>query len=98
MPGYNKYSFLKNAGTLGKYLDVNKLPRLSVSSLDEQYTIQPDIHQRPDILAHKLYGNSRLFWVFALRNPDILIDPINDFKEGLEITLPSAETVKKIGG
>ena len=54
MPGYNKYSFLKNAGTLGKYLDVNKLPRLSVSSLDEQYTIQPDIHQRPDILAHKL--------------------------------------------
>jgi hypothetical protein len=36
--------------------------------------------------------------VFALRNPDVLVDPINDFVEGTVIQLPSGNTVKKIAG
>lgn len=46
-------------------------------------------HLRPDVLAYDLYGNSKLWWVFAQFNQDTLLDPILDFKSGLEITVPT---------
>jgi len=92
-------SFLKNAGTLdGTFLDLNNLPKLKPSVNDESYTINAMYAERPDMLAFQLYGSTRLWWVFALRNPDLLKDPITDFKEGLTIFLPSAENVKIISG
>jgi hypothetical protein len=45
-----------------------------------------------------MYGNTRLWWVFALRNPDILKDPLEDFKSGVVIKLPSPEVVKSLMG
>jgi hypothetical protein len=36
--------------------------------------------------------------VFALRNPDILKDPIRDFKAGIVIKLPSMESVNAVTG
>ena len=52
-------------------------------------TVGPKYHQRPDVMAYDLYGNSKLWWVFAQFNQDELIDPILDFKSGLEITVPT---------
>ena len=43
---------------------------------------------RPDLLAHELYGNAKLWWVFAEFNPDLLNDPIVDFKTGITIKYP----------
>ena len=54
--------------------------------------------QRPDLLANRLYETSELWWVFAIRNPDILTDPIRDFKTGVTIALPSAESVMRSTG
>lgn len=92
-------SFLKNAGVIdGTFLDINTLPKLSQSVNDETYVINAKYAERPDMLAFDLYGSTRLWWVFALRNPDLLKDPIRDFTAGLKIFLPSAENVKLISG
>lgn len=96
---HRKDSFLKNTAVhQGWYLDINTLPKISSSQYDEDFQILPDYHERPDKLAHALYENTRLWWVFALRNPDILKDPIRDFKSGITIKLPSAESIKKLVG
>jgi len=44
--------------------------------------------QRPDLLSQDLYGTVRLWWVFAMINPDIIKDPIFDLKPGIEIRVP----------
>lgn len=47
----------------------------------------------PYRLAYDLYGNDKLWWIFMLVNKDTIIDPINDFKAGMVIRLPTAERV-----
>ena len=80
------------------FLDMNNLPSFSSSISDEVYTIEEDYNERPDLLASKLYETSELWWVFATRNPDIIVDPIRDFKTGVTIALPSAESVLRATG
>lgn len=95
---FRKDSFIKNNQILdGVFLDINKLPNIKVTLSDEQYTIDPAYNQRPDLLAHTLYNNSRLWWVFALRNPDTIKDPIRDFTSGTVIFLPSAGSISALG-
>jgi hypothetical protein len=55
---------------------------------DVLYTIDKVYENRPDLLAHDLYGNAGLWWVFAQRNPNIIQDPIYDFKAGRSIYIP----------
>lgn len=94
---HSKTSFLKNAPTIDNlFLDVNKLPSVPANANDDDYVIGHGYDERPDLLAHALYGNSNLWWVFALRNPDTLKDPIRDFTSGKAIKVPSNETVKRI--
>ena len=62
---------------------------------DQAYTIERTYAYRPDLLAFDLYGTPRLWWVFAQRNPDKLEDPIYDFKPGVTIQLPKAETISR---
>ena len=95
---HSNKSFLRSAGTLGNFLDVNSLPKIRKSAYDEKFKITADVDGRPDLLAYKLYGTTELWWVFALRNPDVLIDPIRDFRAGVTIILPSGESVKQATG
>jgi hypothetical protein len=98
MSNIRKDSFIKNQQILdGVFLDINKLPNVKVTLNDEQYTIDPAYDQRPDLLASALYNNSRLWWVFALRNPDTIVDPLRDFKAGTVIFLPSAGSISALG-
>jgi alpha-L-fucosidase len=70
------------------FLDI-WVPRPVPSDADDfAYSIQAQYNFRPDLLAFDIYGTSRLWWVFAQRNVDILIDPIYDFKTGTLIQLP----------
>ena len=95
---FRKDSFIKNNQILdGVFLDINKLPSIKVTLSDEQYTIDPAYDQRPDLLASALYNNSRLWWVFALRNPDVIKDPLRDFTAGTTIFLPSAGSISALG-
>ena len=49
---------------------------------------------RPDLLALDLYEDSALWWVFAQRNPNVIKDPIWDFRAGIKIFLPKITTLK----
>lgn len=95
---HRRDSFLRNSGTFGNFLDVNSLPKIPKGSFDLDYTIKESEAGRPDILAGNLYENPRLWWVFALRNPDVLKDPLDDFKAGVSIKIPSPEDVKALLG
>ena len=71
------------------YLDL-WVPREILPRSDDLYVqVSSKYHLRPDRLAYDLYETSNLFWVFAMRNKDILIDPIEDFKSGTRIFIPS---------
>lgn len=98
MTNFRKDSFIKNQQILdGVFLDINKLPDIKVTLSDEEYVIDPAYDERPDLLAKALYNNSRLWWVFALRNPDVIKDPLRDFKSGTVIFLPSAGSISALG-
>lgn len=93
---HSNNSFLRKAQVRGFYLDVNTLPNIPKSASDQVYTIDSRYSKRPDLLASELYGTSQLWWLFALRNPDVLVDPLEDFTPGKEIYLPSASAIDKL--
>jgi hypothetical protein len=76
------------------------VPRtIAASSSDTLITISAIYNMRPDLLAHDLYGDSRLWWVFAQRNPNVLAaDPLGNFVSGTEIYIPDASALKGLLG
>ena len=72
----------------GWYLDILTPRSIPISEFDKIITIPPAFDKRPDLLSQAEYGTPRLWWVFCVRNPDFLIDPIEDFVTGLEIYIP----------
>lgn len=70
------------------YLDLWTPRIIPKSDYDKIIVIPPEFNQRPDLLSQQEYGTPRLWWVFCLRNPDLMADPINDFVAGLEIYVP----------
>jgi hypothetical protein len=82
----------------GKFLDVmvdRSIPKLPS---DIYWEITVAYNQRPDILAYDLYGDPRLWWVFASRNPNSLADPYFDFNTGVGIYLPKADMLRELLG
>ena len=72
----------------GKFLDQYVTRNIPASLNDITYEISSKYDRRPDLLAHDLYGNSNLWWVFAERNPNTLKDPVGDFRAGVTISIP----------
>ena len=93
---HSNTSFLRNAKVNKFYLDINQLPKIPKLDTDELYTIDSRYDKRPDLLANDLYGTTSLWWLFALRNPDVIIDPLEDFTSGTEIFLPSTTAVDRV--
>lgn len=71
------------------YLDIWVPRTVPKNDFDKIMVIPPEFDQRPDLLSYQEYGTPRLWWVFSVRNPDLIIDPINDFVAGLEIYIPA---------
>jgi hypothetical protein len=65
---------------------------------DILYEIEPQFNYRPDLLAHFLYGSSKLWWVFMQRNMDIIQDPIFDFTAGTMIYVPQRSKLFQVLG
>ena len=80
------------------YLDLMVNRNIPKKSDDRLFTINQVYNLRPDLLAHDLYGNSELWWVFAHRNPNTLVDPLYDFRVGTQIYLPALETLREALG
>lgn len=74
----------------GKFLDAMVNRPIPMLGSDKYWEITPVYEYRPDLLAYDLYGDSRLWWVFAQRNPNRLKDPYFDFITGAGIYLPQS--------
>jgi len=94
MPDYKPTTPYYNTKNEGNYLDLMVNRPISKKASDPMFQINQVYHLRPDLLAYDLYEDSRLWWVFAQRNPNTLKDPLFDFTIGTEIFLPQLETLK----
>ena len=70
------------------YLDIWNPPALGSNITDGIIVISDKYTHRPDLLSQDLYGTPRLWWVFAMINPDVIKDPIYDLVSGLELRFP----------
>lgn len=92
---YTPASPYYKTGTFGIFLDVMANRPISKLPDDVLYEIDSVYEYRPDLLAADLYGSSSLWWVFAQRNPNVLIDPLMDFVAGTRIYIPKLSTLKQ---
>lgn len=93
---YGKSSIYKNTKVKDFYLDLWSVIKIEPKEDDIRTIITPIHDKRPDLLAYELYGTPNLYWVFALRNKDILIDPVGDFTAGTIIMVPSVSYIKRL--
>ena len=82
----------------GKFLDIMINRPIPMQPSDVLWTITQVYQYRPDLLAYDLYSDSRLWWVFAQRNPNRLKDPLFDFVSGTYIFLPQLTNLKAVLG
>lgn len=78
----------------GNFLDVMVNRPVTRQADDILYEIDSIYEYRPDLLAFDLYGDSALWWVFAQRNPNTLVDPLMDFRAGVRIYIPKKSTLQ----
>jgi hypothetical protein len=95
---YTNTSPWYNTTTVQDYLDILSIRSVSAEVDDFLYTIEAQYTYRPDLLAHDLYGEANLWWVFTQRNMDVLQDPILDFVPGTKIYIPKSSSLKRVLG
>ena len=93
---YSSNSVYSTTPLFGDFLDVATFPAIPKLVNDVLFTVNATYKNRPDLLAFDLYGDSSFWWVFALRNPNAIQDPIFDMRPGLQIYLPKKETILAI--
>lgn len=78
-----------------KFLDFLEYRPITKTPNDIYYEITEIYQYRPDLLAYDLYGDAKLWWVFAARNPNRLgADPYFNFVAGLGIYIPNIATLQ----
>jgi hypothetical protein len=82
----------------GTYLDIYEPRPIPSYADDVLFTVNATYQFRPDLLAYDLYSNQNLWWVFAVRNPNAIEDPIWDFRVGKKIYIPKQATLSKALG
>ena len=93
MTTYRTDSLYRDTKINGQYLDVLDINNIDVANTTTtDITIEEKYDEKPDLLAHDLYGNAKLWWAFALINQDKLNDPIMDFTSGISIKVPTRFT------
>jgi len=95
---YAKTSPYYNTTTKGFYLDVWNGITIPPDITDALYQIDSPYNRRPDLLAYDMYKDTGLWWVFAVRNPDVLLDPLLNFVTGTVIYVPARTTVQQALG
>lgn len=98
MATYSNSSPYFDTPQLDSELKILSLRNIPHEDDDVSYTIKAQYQYRPDLLAYDLYDDVGLWWVFINRNPDVIQDPIFDFKEGTIIRLSKKSSVNKALG
>jgi len=76
------------------YLDVINFRDIPSLANDREWEVTATYKHRPDLLAYDLYQDAGLWWVFSVRNKDVIRDPIYDMIPGVKIFIPQASTIK----
>jgi len=92
---YTSSSPYYNTPLWGKFLDVWNGKTIAPDVSDAIYQIDPIYNLRPDLLAYDMYKDSAFWWVFSVRNPDVLIDPLMNFTTGTVIYVPTLAILKQ---
>ena len=82
----------------GDFLDVMVNRPIPSNPTDSYWEITETYNMRPDLLAHDLYNDSKLWWVFSQRNPNRLKDPLFDFITGTGIYIPQLPVLQQVLG
>ena len=80
------------------YLELMAVRPVPAEKDDFKYVLENQYRHRPDLLAYDLYGDPKLWWVFAQRNMNVIRDPIFDFKVGTTIFIPKKSNLFKMLG
>ena len=80
------------------YLDVLVYRDIPPEADDILFTVTKNYEYRPDLLAYDLYNDVNLWWVFAVRNKNLLKDPVFDLEAGIKIYLPKISTINSALG
>lgn len=92
---FSPYFLTKQSGS---YLGIAQLRKVPAEKDDILYEITSQYEFRPDLLAFDLYGDSQLWWVFSVRNKDVISDPIYDMYAGQKIYLPKKPLLQRAIG
>lgn len=90
---YSKTSPYYGTTKFDVFLDVMTARPIPKNASDVMYNIDSVYAFRPDLLAFDLYGDASLWWVFAERNPNVLQDPVFDFRPNTIIYVPKKDTL-----
>ena len=90
---YHETSPYFNTELYGKYLDVLEARTFTFRADDVDYQIESGYAFSPQKLAYALYGDTRLWWEFSVRNPNTLVNPLLDFQAGVWIKVPYKQTL-----
>lgn len=94
MATYSKNSPYFNTEVVDGYLDVISFRDVPPQTDDVLWEVTKKYENRPDLLAYELYNDVNLWWVFAVRNPSVIKDPVFDLTAGKKIYLPKTSTLK----
>jgi len=92
---YTKTSPYFITGITNNYLDVIAFRDFPKEADDVLWEVTKNYEFRPDLLAYDLYSEVGLWWVFSVRNPNVLKDPVFDLLAGTKIFLPKQSTLKQ---
>jgi hypothetical protein len=95
---YSQYSPYSATKRDNGYLDIWSPKNIPFQKDDMFVEIQSKYHHRPDLLAYDLYDTEKLWWIFAMRNPETIKDPVFDLVSGVKIYLPKIDTIKSALG
>lgn len=68
---------------------------IPASTDDREITITKEYENRPDKLSFDLYGTPEFWWVFSVRNRNVLTDPVWDMTVGKKIMVSSYSTLSQ---
>ena len=92
----SQYLLTPDVNQIINYLDIWVPRPIESSDNDTLVRIESKYNRRPDLMSFDLYGTPNLWWIFAVRNPDSIEDPIEDHLSGVEIFLPSRRRVEDL--
>lgn len=98
MANYDKFSPYYTTNQSQGYLDVITFRDIPAQTDDILFEVTKAYEHRPDLLAYDLYSTTALWWVFAVRNKNIIKDPVYDLEAGVKIYLPKLSTINTVLG